>query len=336
VTGAALPYLPTRRPMHNVAMRCANCGRERLDRYCPHCGQNDRDYQRSLPPLLSELLKETFEIDSRLWRTLRTLIFRPGELALEFSRNRRASYVSPIRLYLFVSIAFFFLLSLDTRMEPAETDESVRVELEDVKDADPAQLLGMLDDARRKRASEILSRPDTSMARLMLLEIAQSVSEDTEPPDRAEVYLVGQLVDALYEPGSIVSRFTDNLAAGMLVMLPVYGGLLKLFYFRRHRYYVETLVFSTHLHTFVFLVLMLNMAVPYGGHLGLPDSALTLVSTALVLWLAVYHYLALRRYYGEGRAITLGKFSLLMLIYTVLLLPTAVLIVLAFTVLIAV
>ena len=82
-------------------MRCANCGSQQMANYCAQCGQNDRQYQRSLPPLLWDLLKETFEVDSRILRTLKLLLFVPGELTAEFSRNRRAGYVSPFRLYLF-------------------------------------------------------------------------------------------------------------------------------------------------------------------------------------------------------------------------------------------
>ena len=39
-------------------------------------------------------------------------MFRPGSLTREFSRNRRAGFVSPVRLYIFASFVFFLLLSL--------------------------------------------------------------------------------------------------------------------------------------------------------------------------------------------------------------------------------
>ncbi len=62
-------------------------------------------------PVAGQVLAETFEADSRLWATLRALFTRPGHLSSEFSRNRRASYLPPFRLYLFSSIVFFFALS---------------------------------------------------------------------------------------------------------------------------------------------------------------------------------------------------------------------------------
>jgi len=313
-------------------MRCANCGSERVGRFCPHCGQNDRDYQRSLPPLLSELLKEAFEVDSRVWRTLKLLIFKPGELALEFTRNRRASYVSPIRLYLFVSIAFFFLLSMTTQVVQPEADDAIRLESEGMKETDTSQLLALLSTDRQQRAREILARPDSSFGRAMLLEIAGSVGEETSR-NPVEVFLIGRLVDALHEPESIVRQFMDNLAIGMFVMLPVYAGLLKLFYLRQHRYYVEHLVFSTQLHTFTFLIFSVLLLLPAGSDSGWVGGVAAQTSTALLLWIAAYHFLALRRYFGEGRIRTALKFSLLMLLYTALLLPTGLLIVLAVTVL---
>lgn len=113
---------------------CANCGRERDNRFCPHCGQNDRDYKRSLWRLVADLIKETFEVDGRLPRTLRPMFLRPGQLAVEFSRNRRASFVSPIRSYLFASILFFFVLAVAVDPGPrgAPSDEPDGIAQEEV------------------------------------------------------------------------------------------------------------------------------------------------------------------------------------------------------------
>ena len=90
---------------------CPNCGSGRPDRFCSHCGQNDRDYMRGLWSVVYEFFREMFELDSRLFRTLKSLLFQPGRLSSEFSRNRRAAYMSPVRLYLFTSFLFFLVLS---------------------------------------------------------------------------------------------------------------------------------------------------------------------------------------------------------------------------------
>ncbi len=91
---------------------CENCGRPRAERFCSRCGQNDRTYSRSLFPVLGELVRESFEFDGRLTQTLKLLLFKPGSLSTEFARNRRARYMTPVRLYLFTSVVFFLTMSL--------------------------------------------------------------------------------------------------------------------------------------------------------------------------------------------------------------------------------
>jgi hypothetical protein len=316
-------------------MHCANCGAERSGPYCSRCGQNDRDYQRALPPLVGELLRETFELDSRLVRTLKLLLFRPGALAVEFSNNRRASYVSPVRLYLFTSILFFFFLSFGTDVSVGDEPDrpQVQVQVEELEDADPRPLLSLLSESRARRAEEILARSENSLSRLVLLQIANELRpEPGATPDPALVYLLGEAVDALYEPGSVARQFMDNLGVAMLVMLPVYAGLLKLFYPFRKRYYVENLVFSAHLHTFVYIVFMVQMLLTNDLEQGWLYQATEIVASALTLWLFAYHYLALRRYFGEGWLRTMLKFGGLLTFYFVLLMPTALVAVLAVTV----
>ena len=104
---------------------CANCGRPRAERFCPVCGQNDRTYTRSLLPVLGELVRESFEFDGRLAQTLKLLLFKPGSLSTEFSRNRRARYMTPVRLYLFSSVIFFLTMSVAMSLAPNPLDQDM-------------------------------------------------------------------------------------------------------------------------------------------------------------------------------------------------------------------
>ncbi len=274
--------------------------------------------------MVAELVRETFDLDSRLSRTLGKLLFRPGELAVEFSRNRRASYVSPIRLYLFVSILFFFLLSITTDVVIAPVDKAeVTRELESVTETDVDHLLRQLDVEQRQKVAQILEKPETSLARLALLQLAKGVGDRSEELEAVEVYVFGRLVDAIYEPASLLDQLVDNLPVAIFIMLPVYALLLKIFYVGRHRYYVENLVFATHLHTFVFILFTLLLLLPDQPSVGFLGTATTWLATLLWLWLALYHYLALKRYFGDSHFATLLKFSGLMFVYAVLLLPAA-------------
>jgi Protein of unknown function (DUF3667)/Domain of unknown function (DUF4286) len=88
---------------------CLNCGEVLRGQHCSHCGQRARVRVLSLGALLRDLFGDLTNFDSRLWRTLRPLAFRPGALTVEFLRGRRTHYSPPFRMYLILSVVFFLL-----------------------------------------------------------------------------------------------------------------------------------------------------------------------------------------------------------------------------------
>ena len=91
--------------------QCQNCQSPIDGAYCPTCGQKDVDLERPLWDLLGEIVRETMDIDGRAYRTIRTLMFKPGVLTREYLAGRRRSYTPPLRLYLVISVSFFVLVS---------------------------------------------------------------------------------------------------------------------------------------------------------------------------------------------------------------------------------
>jgi hypothetical protein len=91
--------------------RCRNCDTTLDDLYCPACGQKDVDLERPFFALLGEAVSEAVDLDGRAWRTVRTLFAQPGRLTEEFLAGKRKTYTSPLRLYLFISVAFFLLMA---------------------------------------------------------------------------------------------------------------------------------------------------------------------------------------------------------------------------------
>ena len=59
--------------------------------------------------LVRELVKETFEVDGRAYRTVKTLFLQPGTLTAEFLAGRRRVYTPPLRLYIVISVSFFVI-----------------------------------------------------------------------------------------------------------------------------------------------------------------------------------------------------------------------------------
>ncbi len=90
---------------------CRNCETLFDSTFCPSCGQKDVDFERPIWGLFGEIVRETLDIDGRAFRTIRTLILKPGVLTREYLAGRRRSYTPPLRLYLVISVSFFVLVS---------------------------------------------------------------------------------------------------------------------------------------------------------------------------------------------------------------------------------
>lgn len=130
---------------------------------------------------------------------------------------------------------------------------------------------------------------------------------------KLEKYLMGKVAKlnqlGAEGPKALAANMATALPKALVLLLPIFALLLKLFF--RKRYYAEHLVFALHYHTFALIVLTPGGVLP--GQSG--DSA-TAIALALC---AVYLFLALRRVYGDGGVRTLFKFAGLCISYSLLL-----------------
>jgi hypothetical protein len=93
--------------------RCVSCDASLSGMYCSRCGE------RALEPdaltlryfLVHTVAHELLHIDGALWRTLRLLFLRPGQLSLEYAAGRRRPYLNPFRLLLIAVVAYALMSS---------------------------------------------------------------------------------------------------------------------------------------------------------------------------------------------------------------------------------
>lgn len=97
-------------PRHGV---CANCGATLSGAFCQACGQ-PAHVHRSLLHLTEEMLHGVLHFDTKGWRTLPLLVFRPGLLTRRYIDGQRQRHVSPLALFLFTVFMMFFVFSLTT------------------------------------------------------------------------------------------------------------------------------------------------------------------------------------------------------------------------------
>jgi Protein of unknown function (DUF3667) len=194
-----------------VKVVCANCGAELRGEYCYACGQPVKGMIRPLSSMLHDIADTIFNIDSRIFRTLWPLYIKPGFLSNEYFAGRRVRFVTPFRLYFFLSIAAFFAIQLwvgdvsltgvnvqgpnSASLSSAMTKEEV-VARRDAKIADMevarAAMAAIPKPDKAKKASDKLDREenairDAANKRLAYLDkVAQAKAANTPPPPQSD------------------------------------------------------------------------------------------------------------------------------------------------------
>ncbi len=350
---------------------CQNCKTSlpNLEEYCPNCGQLNHDLKLPINHLFLEILESIFHFETSFWKTIKNLIIFPGKITKEFNQGKRASYMNPFRMYVFVSLIFFLLLGKltnssktaqiaekletlnDFKLEKAEYDSLKRVtnnfntttmdslsivadesnerimdsiykldsnvfdvlriqkkiikfkfaiddtiglnaRINNIKAKSPefnVKLEKMSDDEIGKLAAQIISDSDIDGASVFIEPI------DTMPPftyeDMIKIHgYTSEQFDSLFEKrpklntekkGTIQYRLSSfslktkskqvfyndgnymmnsvykSISLSMFFIMPLFGLMLKMFYWRRKIFYYETLIFSIHFHTFCFIVFSL-------------------------------------------------------------------------------
>ena len=91
---------------------CLNCNYVVAERFCPNCGQENTDTRKTFYHLFVHFFEDLTHYENAFWKTIKNLLLRPASLTKEYLSGKRLSYLAPVRLYIFISIITFFLLSV--------------------------------------------------------------------------------------------------------------------------------------------------------------------------------------------------------------------------------
>ncbi|MDP5053896.1 MAG: DUF3667 domain-containing protein [Congregibacter sp.] len=276
--------------MESSATHCRNCQSPLDGQYCASCGQREGRGDLHFADAATEVLGDVFTWDSRIWRTLFSILFRPGFLSAEFNAGRRMRYMPPFRLYIVVSFLMFLVLSL-------EASDSVIISTESA-DNPPAAVA--LDSTTESKAD-----PEPDGFTIKLSENGPPWVQTLEKRIEANARRVRE------DPSDYLETLAEYLPQIMFVMLPLFALLLKLIYFFSPFHYLQHLVFGLHYHTFVYLLYLISAGLErLSAH----------VDGLFALLLIIYLPLALRRCYFSSWPAAIGKSLLLLLSYGVALL----------------
>ncbi|WP_318344273.1 DUF3667 domain-containing protein [Flagellimonas baculiformis] len=91
--------------------KCLNCGHplDMSDKYCPNCSQANSTKKLTLKDFFNEFMSSLFNYDSKLFKTLSTLLLRPGNITRDYINGKRVTYTNPFRFLLSLAFIYFLL-----------------------------------------------------------------------------------------------------------------------------------------------------------------------------------------------------------------------------------
>jgi Protein of unknown function (DUF3667) len=261
---------------------CLNCGAPMSQRFCSACGQAAIDPNPSLGEFVHEAAAEFLHWDGKLAATFRLLFTKPGELTREYLAGRRASYLSPLRVYLTCSVLFFALKALAPEPKIVAHPGSTQV--------------GML-----------TIQEDTVGASLQAID---RMAHSQSTSDRVAGRVLG---NALRHGDQTQASLSQSIPNVMFVLVPIFAGLIALVFRNRRMRYPQHLAFALHTHAFLFLALLLQLT-PRITRNAVVD-ALAVASSFVII--AAYTALAIRRVYGGSLAAAIVRGGMLAALYFV-------------------
>ncbi len=329
---------------------CLNCNAQVYGKYCHICGQENIEPKETAWHLVSHFFQDITHFDGKFFSTVKQLITRPGFLSREYAAGRRMSYLNPIRMYIFTSAVFFLIFFSITHFDneddsdkrsAAKVMESLQKKEKSTLEALDGQQIGIAKDALLQRLAdirsdiELLRKDSTAIGKLktnafngisisaqMYKTVAQydsiQLSLPVEKRDgwlsriflRRTLELKEKYKDVSIE-NALLGKFFHTFPQILFISLPLFALLLQLLYSRRKQFfYVDHGIFSVHLYIFCFLtfltVIGLNTLEDW-----LSWEWLSVVKIILSVGILFYLYKAMRNFYQQRRAKTIGKFILL-------------------------
>lgn len=302
---------------------CRNCATIVTQRYCTRCGQLASNFHRPFFSLVMSSLADTFALDSRLWRTVPMLMFRPGRVTRNYLDGKRARYVPPFRLFLLTSVLFFLTVfglgdqlgwykdwSLNLNGEEVgaivgESDKAAALADLQARLAEPG-----LPQAKRESLQAAIDVLDASptlpdgvivdgkVDRDAMNDFIDRQADGASPASVETLHAAADRVaNVLENQDAFAARFREWAPRFSLMFMPLLALMLTVIYaWHRGTYVYDHVITALHFQTFLYGLLTLLLL--SGALLGVGPGWLVTIGSSWVVW---YLYRQLRVTYGTGR-----------------------------------
>jgi len=336
--------------------KCLNCGQplDVSDIYCPYCSQLNSIKQLSAKDFFAEFLSSILVYDSRLRKTLKYLLFRPGVITRNYAQGQRLKYANPFRFFLSVSIIYFLVTGFIDVITPNTENDSINSETKngfnvmmDSISSNTSRTINFADSINKQQSNkqlkyysekelDAMSALESYKERFTLYNnfygehkiknpvIALDSMHHRNTAINRWVYSKNTTVEKISEdPAEFIQFIVAKIPFFLFFFTPLFALFFWLIYSWKKYTYMEHTVFIFHIFSFIFLALLIAI---------IPD--LLIGSKFLVGFLFIfigpfYFYKALRNFYQQSRALTLLKFVFLSTVFVIGLTFTAIIFVAA-------
>jgi hypothetical protein len=276
--------------------------------------------------VLFDIIQNFLSLDSKVLGSLRPLLLKPGFLTIEFIKGKRTKYLHPARLFLSIVVAYFLIASLNIGYSSLETNipvnfslDSTNVIIDDEVNNNIDSLGSILKDVISDSLNADLDIDETENSYNKLSEyVDNGITDINVILDSLEVentvwnrLIYSWLIKTVdFDKQKFTAYLVQKLPWIIFALMPVFALLMKLLYYRHDKYYIDHLIFSFHIHSFVFLIFTFRVILKWFINYDLD----IVVGVTLI----VYSFIAFRNVFHQTWSRTLLKLFILFIAYSAL------------------
>jgi hypothetical protein len=301
---------------HTHETACLNCGTPLIGSHCHSCGQTAHIH-RTLGAFFHDLLHGVFHFEGKVWRTLPMLVLRPGKLTREYIDGRRASYVSPLALFLFSVFLLFAAIGATAGKMELNVVDQAKVKAEATKAvADARRTLPAL---RQKRVELLVKDEDTDdideeiAERERVIAVARRLATGEQTKSTGISLLDDVIDEASANPNLAIYKAQSHAYKYSWMLIPISVPFLwLLFPFSRRFHFYDHTVFVTY--SLCFMTLMSTLAMVLGAVGASAISGFLMLTPPLHMYRQLRGTYGVSRFGGLWRTVALGLFAFITLV----------------------
>lgn len=274
---------------------CLNCYHVVENRFCPNCGQENKETKESFHYLFFHTVEDIVHYDSGFWKTIKYLLFYPGKLTNEYIAGRRKVYVPPVKLYIFISFITFFLLSILTSFEdnaesPVKTEKQAETLKKNNIRFSHGEKGNIVIDTTEIESNLVEQGGATGM---WINEKFKHVAKEARKKDFAKKFY---------------KTLFSTIPKALFIFMPLFAFVLWLFHNKKKWYYFDNGIFTIHYFSMILLSFTINaiLSAIWGFLFSaeLADSIDGFMTLILIGWWIFYFFRSHSRFFKEGKLIS--------------------------------